>query len=96
MSLRTILLSMFLATTAYAEQFVLFDQEFTFELKDAVPTESHLKITPDKFSKDTPKDWTQPCDSTRNDARRSVSGLAVASHKCTPIWPSRSCWITMN
>jgi len=66
MSPRTVLLSLSLALSlganAYAEQFVLFDQEFTFELKDAVPTESHLKVTPDKFSKDTPKDWTQPVD----------------------------------
>jgi hypothetical protein len=55
-------LSLGLAATAHAEQFVLFDQVFTFAEKDAVPTESHIKVTPDLFAKDTPKDWTKPVD----------------------------------
>lgn len=66
MSLRMILLPFCLClgliTTAYAEQFVLFDQVFTFEEKDAIPTQSHITVKPDLFAKDTPKDWTQPVD----------------------------------
>jgi hypothetical protein len=66
MPLRTALLPLCLclslAATAAAEQFVLFDEVFTFEEKDAVPTQSHLKVMPDRFGKDTPKDWTQPVD----------------------------------
>jgi hypothetical protein len=48
--------------TASAEQFVLFDEVFTFEEKDAVPTQSHLMVNAAKFGKGTPKDWTQPVD----------------------------------
>jgi hypothetical protein len=64
MSFRILLLlfGMTLATTAYAEQFVLFDEAFTFEEKDAVPTQSHLMVKAEQFGKDTPKDWTQPVD----------------------------------
>ncbi len=66
MSPRVILLylglSLALASAAHAEQFVLFDEVFTFEAKDAVPTQSHLFVKADKFGKDAPKDWTQPID----------------------------------
>jgi len=66
MSPRTILLPLFLClclvTTAFAEQCVLFDEVFTFEEKDAVPTQSHLTVKADKLGKDIPKDWTQPVD----------------------------------
>jgi hypothetical protein len=66
MPLRTILLSLSLclsfATAAHAEQFVLFDEVFTFEEKDAIPTQSHIMVSADKFAKETPKDWTQPID----------------------------------
>lgn len=49
-------------TTAHAEQLVLFDQVFTFEEKDAIPTQSHITVKADTFAKETPKDWTQPVD----------------------------------
>ena len=65
MSLRTVLLPLLclaLVTTAYADQFVLFDEVFTFEEKDAVPTQSHIMVKSEKFAKETPKDWTQPVD----------------------------------
>jgi hypothetical protein len=66
MPARTLLLPLCLclalATAARAEQFVLFDEVFTFEEKDAVPTQSHLMVKAEKFGKDTPKDWTQPVD----------------------------------
>src|SRR5271154_2412027 len=51
-----------LSTTAQADQFVLFDDVFLFEEKDAVPTQSHIMVNADKFNKATPKDWTQPVD----------------------------------
>src|SRR6185436_7458107 len=47
---------------ARAEQFLFFDEVFTFEEKDAVPTQSHLHVKPAQFGKDTPKDWTKPVD----------------------------------
>jgi hypothetical protein len=47
---------------AVADQFVLFDETFTFEEKDAVPTKSHLHVFGDRLSSDTPKDWTSPVD----------------------------------
>jgi hypothetical protein len=66
MPLRALLLPLVLclslAATAEAEQLVLFDEVFTFAEKDAVPTQGHLKIPAARFSKDTPKDWTQPVD----------------------------------
>ena len=46
--------------SAFAEQFVLYDKVFTFEKEDAVPTKSHLKLSADELSKDTPEDWTSP------------------------------------
>jgi hypothetical protein len=51
-----------LCATAPAEQFTVFDEVFTFEEKDAVPTQSHITVKAEKFTKDTPKDWTQPID----------------------------------
>ncbi len=55
-------LSTAVLSSARAEQFVLFDKVFTFEEKDAVPTESHLKVPASEFGKETPKDWTAPVD----------------------------------
>src|SRR5688572_19995263 len=46
----------------HAEQFLFFDEVFTFEEKDAVPTQSHLRVKASQFGKETPKDWTQPVD----------------------------------
>jgi hypothetical protein len=60
--LQPFVVCLFLITTAHAEQFVLFDQVFTFEEKDAVPTQSHITVKAEMLGKDTPKDWTQPVD----------------------------------
>lgn len=49
-------------SSTYADQFVLFDETFTFEEQDAVPTQSHLFVKANKFGKGTPKDWTSPVD----------------------------------
>ena len=49
-------------TPVQAEQFVLFDQTFTFEEQDAVPTKSHLFVKANQLGKDTPVDWTSPID----------------------------------
>ncbi|HYG77439.1 MAG TPA: hypothetical protein VEK08_20700 [Planctomycetota bacterium] len=54
--------SLCLISAVHAEQFLLFDEVFTFEEKDAVPTQSHLRVKRAQFGKDTPKDWTQPVD----------------------------------
>ena len=60
--MKPLLLALAILTTAHAEQFVLFDETFTFEEKDAIPTKSHLHVYADKLSKDMPKDWTSPVD----------------------------------
>jgi hypothetical protein len=60
--LAPLVLALSLAPAAHAEQFVLFDEVFTFEEKDAVPTQSHLYVKAERFGKETPKDWTQPVD----------------------------------
>ena len=56
--MKFLFLALTLLTTAQAEQFVLFDETFTFEEKDAVPTKSQLFVHTDKLVKDIPKDWT--------------------------------------
>lgn len=61
-ALSSLCLVLSLTATAQAEQFVLFDEVFTFEEKDAVPTQSHLYVKAERFGKETPKDWTQPVD----------------------------------
>ena len=43
-----------------AEQFVLFDKVFSFDKKEAIPTQSHLKVSLEELSKDMPKNWSSP------------------------------------
>ena len=53
------------ASTASAEQFVLFDQTFTYTKDDAdnsKPNPSHYYVTDDMLNPDRPKDWTKPID----------------------------------
>ena len=50
------------ATSAIADQFVLFDQTFTFTAEEAVATKSHLYVKGPELGKGTPKDWTSPVD----------------------------------
>jgi len=53
------------ASGADAEQFVLFDETFTFTKHDAdnsKPNPSHYYITEDMLNPDRPKDWTAPID----------------------------------
>ncbi len=50
---------------ALADQFVLFDETFTFTKKDADesrPSKSHYYVTGAKINPDRPKDWTAPVD----------------------------------
>ncbi len=60
--MKHLLFALTLITTAHAEQFVLFDETFAFEEKDAVPTKSHFFVHADKLGKGMPKDWTAPVD----------------------------------
>ena len=53
------------ASSASAEQFVLFDVTFTFTKDDAdnsKPSKSHYYITGKMLNPDRPKDWTGPVD----------------------------------
>ena len=48
-----------------ADQFVLFDETFTFTKADAdnsKPSKSHYYVKGDKINKDRPRDWTAPVD----------------------------------
>jgi hypothetical protein len=60
------LLSLFLLTvSARADQFVLFDETFTFTKADAdnaKPSPSHYYVKGDKLDATRPKDWTAPVD----------------------------------
>ena len=50
---------------ALADQFVLFDETFTYTKHDAdtsKPSQSHYYIKGDKINPDRPKDWTSPVD----------------------------------
>jgi len=50
------------ATPCSAQQFVLFDEVFSFGIEEAVRTKSHLFVMPDDFGKGCPSDWTSPVD----------------------------------
>jgi hypothetical protein len=53
------------AGPALADQFVLFDETFTFTKKDADesrPSKSHYYVKGAKINPDRPKDWTAPVD----------------------------------
>lgn len=53
------------ASSARAEQFVLFDVTFTFTKQDAdnaTPSKSHYYVKSDRLNPETPDDWTQPID----------------------------------
>jgi hypothetical protein len=50
---------------SHADQFVLFDETFTFTKEDAdnsKPSKSHYYVKGDKLNKDRPRDWTAPVD----------------------------------
>ncbi len=53
------------APLACAEQFVLFDETFTFTHEDAVnskPSQSHYYVREDRLNPQRPRDWTAPVD----------------------------------
>jgi hypothetical protein len=52
-------------SASHADQFVLFDETFTFTKEDAdnsKPSKSHYYVKGDKLNKDRPRDWTAPVD----------------------------------
>jgi hypothetical protein len=54
-----------MATSAVAEQFVLFDETFTYTKHDAdtsEPSKSHYYVKGDRLNPDRPTDWTAPID----------------------------------
>jgi hypothetical protein len=69
-----------------AEQFVLFDQTFTFEEKDAVPTKSHLFVKADQLGKNTPKDWTSPLDYRNGSVHVRIEVLEKPTGKVPTTW----------
>ena len=71
---------------AAAEQFVLFDETFTFEEKDAVPTKSHLFVKPEKFGKGTPVDWTSPVDYRNGTVHVRIEVLEKPKGDIPTVW----------
>ncbi len=69
-----------------AEQFVLFDEVFTFEEKDAVPTKSHLHVKAEQFGKNTPKDWTSPIDYRNGTAHIRIAVLEKPAGDVPTMW----------
>ena len=66
-TLRVLVLLMLIAapSASVADQFVLFDETFTFTKADAdnaKPSKSHYYVKGDKLNKDRPRDWTAPVD----------------------------------
>jgi len=84
--LLSLLLSLSFLSAAHAEQFLLFDEVFTFEEKDAAPTQSHLRVKSEKFGKDTPKDWTQPVDYRNGTIHIRFEVLEKPAGETPTIW----------
>lgn len=84
--LLSLLLSLSFLPAAHAEQFLLFDEVFTFEEKDAVPTQSHLHVKPAQFGKDTPKDWTKPVDYRNGTVHIRYEVLEKPAGETPTIW----------
>lgn len=52
-------------SSALADQFILFDMQFTYTKEDAdtsTPSKSHYYLTGDRINPQRPKDWTSPVD----------------------------------
>ncbi len=78
--------SLYFLNSAGAEQFVLFDEVFTFEAKDAVPTKSHLHVKAEQFGKNTPKDWTSPIDYRNGSAHIRIEVLEKPEGDVPTMW----------
>ncbi|MEM8912550.1 MAG: hypothetical protein AAGC97_12345 [Planctomycetota bacterium] len=72
--------------TIHAEQFVLFDETFTFAEKDAVPTKSHLRVFPDQFGPETPDDWTAPVDYRNGSVHIRIEVLSKPKGELPSYW----------
>ena len=81
-----LLLSAVAPESAEAEQFVLFDETFRFEEKDAVPTKSHLFVKADMLGKGTPKDWTSPVDYRNGTVHIRIEVLEKPAGEVPTVW----------
>ena len=57
-----VLLALGMATSVFADQFVLFDATFDLTKEEADKTKSHLFVKKEMRNKDMPTDWTAPVD----------------------------------
>ncbi|MDF1751240.1 MAG: hypothetical protein P1U89_00545 [Verrucomicrobiales bacterium] len=69
-----------------ADQFLLFDQVFTFEEKDAVPTKSHLYVKKDQLGEAVPSDWTQPVDYRNGTVHIRIEVLEKPEGDAPTVW----------
>ena len=82
----TLLFTLSFFKRAYADQFLLFDEVFTFEQKDAIPTKSHLHVKAEQFGKNTPKDWTAPVDYRNGTAHIRIEVLEKPEGDVNTVW----------
>ncbi len=75
-----------LPSTTRADQFTLFDQTFSFEEKDAVPTKSHLFVEADNLSDSTPSDWTSPIDYRNGTVHVRIEVIEKPKGETPTVW----------
>lgn len=84
----SLILSLGLATSCWAEQFVLFDVTFTYTKEDtdnSKPSKSHYYVKSKMLGSEVPKDWTSPIDYRNGSAhvRLEVLDKPVGSEPTT-------------
>lgn len=70
-------------------QFVLFDQTFTFTKHDAdnsTPSKSHYYVTGEKINPNRPKDWTSPVDFRNGTVHIRLEVLEKPEGKAPTTW----------
>lgn len=79
-------LLLFGQTLMFADQFTLFDETFTFEEKDAVPTKSHLFVKAPEQMAHWPTDWTSPVDYRNGTVHVRIEVLEKPAGDEPTIW----------
>jgi hypothetical protein len=78
-----------IAPKAAAEQFVLFDETFTYSKHDAdnsKPDKSHYYVRDDRLNPDRPKDWTAPVDYRNGSVHIRLEVLEKPPGDAPTIW----------
>jgi hypothetical protein len=73
----------------FAQQFILFDQEFTYTKQDAdnsKPSKSHYYVYGHMLNQDRPKDWTSPIDYRNGTVHVRMEVLEKPEGKYPTTW----------